>query len=207
MGFYGNEEASLFGKKDNVRKFWEDMVLKTYCRPFIEDFLRKHSKITILDLGVGAVGKGIELLTHIPPSNPKEMVNKNFVLLPIRSRSTDELHISPAMITQGRANYRGKNNFKFEYANLEEGLPPAILNHEPFNIYFSSYGALSHLEPDTLESLFRQISLTLRKILCLFLMYTKIFQLSGPYTGNQKKNCCRIQWHTFTIKINVKKTK
>lgn len=156
MGFYGNEEASLFGKKDNVRKFWEDMVLKTYCRPFIEGFLKKHATITILDLGCGS-GEGIELLTHIPPSNPKEMVNKNFILLPIKIREYYGLDISPSMITQGRANYRGKQNFKFEYANLEEGLPPGILNHEPFNIYFSSYGALSHLEPDTLESLFRQI--------------------------------------------------
>lgn len=156
MGFYGNEEASLFGKKDNVRKFWEDMVLKTFCRPFIENFLNEHSKVTILDLGCGS-GDGFELLTHIPPQNPKESVNKSFVLLPIKIKEYYGLDISPAMITQGRANYRGKNNVKFEYANLEEGLPPAVLNHAPFNIYFSSYGALSHLAPDNLETLFRQI--------------------------------------------------
>lgn len=166
--------------------------------------LRKHSKITILDLGCRS-GEGIELLTHIPPSNPKEMVNKNFVLLPIKIREYYGLDISPAMITQGRANYRGKNNFKFEYANLEEGLPPAILNHEPFNIYFSSYGALSHLEPDTLESLFRQIfSHAEEDSVFIFDVHGK-FSPEWPVHWKSEKNCCRIQWHTFTIKINVKK--
>jgi SAM-dependent methyltransferase len=156
MGFYGNDEANLFGKKDNVRKYWEDMVLKIFCRPFIEDFLKEKTRISILDLGCGS-GEGFELLTHIPPANPKESVIKNFVLMPLKINKYYGIDVSPAMITQGKANYRGKTNMRFELANMEEGLPPAVLDHNPFSLYFSSYGALSHLSPDNLETLFRQI--------------------------------------------------
>ena len=84
-------------------------------------------------------------------------MNNSFILLPLKIQDYYGLDISPELITQGRANYRGKENVKFEYANLEEGLPPTVLNHKPFNIYFSSYGSLSHLTPDTLETLFRQV--------------------------------------------------
>ena len=28
MGFYGREDSGLTGKKDNVRKFWEDVFIK-----------------------------------------------------------------------------------------------------------------------------------------------------------------------------------
>jgi hypothetical protein len=36
MGFYGNELGGLAGKKDNVRKFWEDIYVKKVCELMIE---------------------------------------------------------------------------------------------------------------------------------------------------------------------------
>ena len=72
MGFYGSEESSLFGKKDNVRKYWEDMVIKTFCRPFVEEFLQENKRISILDLGCGS-GEGLSFLPIFRPVTRKNL--------------------------------------------------------------------------------------------------------------------------------------
>jgi len=156
MGFYGREDSGLTGKKDNVRKFWEDVFMKLVTRPFIENRPHDEKKLRILDLGSGS-GEGFELLTHIPPSNPSKGVTKDFVL----KNSDIELYrgvdISPSMINQGRANYSDYGNVSFEYGNLEEGLPREVTKDKPYDIYFSTYGSLSHLHPDSMERLMEQI--------------------------------------------------
>lgn len=156
MGFYGREDSGLTGKKDNVRKFWEDVFVKLVCRPFIENRPPDDKKMRILDLGSGS-GEGFELLTHIPPSKPGTNMHNDFILKPGDIEHYVGLDISPSMIAQGRANYRDLGNVGFEYANLEDGLPQVVMRDRPFDLYFSSYGSLSHLHPESLEALFVQI--------------------------------------------------
>lgn len=156
MGFYGRENSGLTGMKDNVRKFWEDIYIKIVTRPFIENRPADAKKLRILDLGCGS-GEGFDLLTHIPPSNPAESAKRDFVLKPADIDLYKGIDISPAMISQGRANYRGLGNVNFEYGNLEEGLPPSVLRDNPYHIYFSTYGSLSHLPPAALGQLFEQV--------------------------------------------------
>ncbi len=156
MGFYGNDDSGLTGKKDNVRKFWEDVFIKLVTRPFVEKRPVENSRFRILDLGSGS-GEGLELLTHIPPSNPEKNTKNDFVLKYSDIQLYKGIDISPAMVSQGRANYRDFGNVSFDYGNLEEGLPPAILREKPFDLYFSSYGSLSHLHPEALRQLFEQI--------------------------------------------------
>jgi argonaute-like protein implicated in RNA metabolism and viral defense len=79
LGYYGNEESGLSGKKDNVRKFWEEMSTKVYSRGIVEKAIKKGRKISVLDLGSGS-GEGYKLLTHIPPANPKDSVENDFLL-------------------------------------------------------------------------------------------------------------------------------
>jgi hypothetical protein len=47
-GFYGVDKSGLFGKKDNVRKYWEDVVIKESIRPAIERILERKDKIRIV---------------------------------------------------------------------------------------------------------------------------------------------------------------
>ncbi|MBZ0202595.1 MAG: class I SAM-dependent methyltransferase [Ignavibacteria bacterium] len=185
MGFYGRDDAGLTGKKDNVRKFWEDVFIKLVCRPFIENRVPANKKLRILDLGSGS-GEGFELLTHIPPSNPQGNTNKDFIL---RASEIDKyvgLDISPSMIGQGRANYRDMGNVSFEYANLEEGLPAVVMKEKPFDIYFSSYGSLSHLNEDSLSHLMQMIFRHAAKgSLLIFDVHGK-FSPSWPKYWNEK---------------------
>jgi hypothetical protein len=54
-------------------------------------------------------------------------------------------------VAQGRANYRGSRSVRFAQADLREGLGAAAAE-APFDMYFSSYGSLSHLSAQHLEA-------------------------------------------------------
>lgn len=153
-GFYGLERGGLFGKKDNVRKHWEDVFIKVAVRPIIEKILKEKTKIRITDLGCGS-GEGFELLTHISPSNPHKNTGNSFIL---EKQDIDVYHgidISPAMISQGEINYPDLNNVLFTQADLAKGFP--LRSESPFDVYFSSYCSLSHLRYKELENLTQQI--------------------------------------------------
>lgn len=156
MGFYGREDSGLTGKKDNVRKFWEDTFIKLMARPFLETFITEERKLRILDLGSGS-GESFELLTHIPPANSSESIHRDFIIKPSEIEKYLGIDISPSMISQGRSNYRDFGNVSFEYGNLEDGLPVVALQEKPFNLYLSTFGSFSHLEPELLKKLSVQI--------------------------------------------------
>src|SRR3990172_9007298 len=71
QGFYGLDRSNLFGKKDNVRRYWEDVFIKISVQKILERLLKKKSRLRIADLGCGS-GEGFELLTHVPHSNPMQ---------------------------------------------------------------------------------------------------------------------------------------
>jgi SAM-dependent methyltransferase len=150
MGFYGLDVGGLTGKKDNVRKYWEDISIKLLVRPFIEDLLQKHGRLRIVDLGSGS-GEGFELLTHIPIGKPLESGSRSFALEPYEIETYIGLDISAAMILQGRKNYSSYPNVRFQQCDLTEGFP--AMDEPPFDLYFSSYSSLSHLRPPELQVL------------------------------------------------------
>ena len=149
-GFYGLETSGLTGKMDNVRKYWEDVVIKLTIRNSVEKVLARKSEIRIIDLGCGS-GEGFELLTHIPVSQPCGSENRSFILTQDMISSYVGVDVSPSMIQQGRNNYQNRSNVRFELADLNKGFP--LKNEAPFDIYFSSYSSLSHLSPENLEML------------------------------------------------------
>ncbi len=153
VGFYGLEKGGLTGKKDNVRKYWEDIVIKSTIRSPIEKLLARKSDIRVIDLGCGS-GEGFELLTHVPVSQPLSSGKQCFVLSP-EQISYVGVDVSDSMIRQGRKNYENRNNVRFEQADLNRGFP--LADEQPFDIYFSSYSSLSHLTPDKLARLVEEI--------------------------------------------------
>ena len=154
MGFYGIERGGLFGKKDNVRKYWEDISVKLAIRPAIEKLLQKNDRIRIADLGCGS-GEGYELLTHIPVENSMWSPRKAFLLSNHQIGRYVGLDVSPSMIEQGRVNYKHLPNVEFLQADLSKGL--SLFSEETFDLYFSSYASLSHLTCDELTSLTERI--------------------------------------------------
>lgn len=154
LGFYGTDTGGLTGKKDYVRKFWEDIAIKLAIRPAVERLLETRDRIRVVDLGSGS-GEGIELLTHIPVSDALRTLDRPFVLKPENIDTYVGLDISPAMVAQGKANYAGRPHVRFLQADLAKGFP--LLDEEPFDLYFSSYASLSHLTPSQLADLLSAI--------------------------------------------------
>lgn len=152
-GYYGLEKGGLTGKKDNVRKYWEDIEIKLTVRSSIEKLLERKSDIRVIDLGCGS-GEGFELLTNVPVSQPLSSGKQCFVLSP-EQISYAGVDVSDSMIQQGRKNYENQNNVRFEQADLNKGFP--LMDENPFDIYFSSYSSLSHLVPDKLQKLVEEI--------------------------------------------------
>lgn len=153
-GYYGLDKTGIFGKKDNVRKFWEDISIKLLIRPYVENIMSVNSKLRVLDLGSGS-GEGFDLLTHIP-SNGKSF-SKEYILNPGQLEEYTGIDINMDAIGQGRANFKEFKNVSFEYGDLEEGLEKKILQKNPFDIYISTYGSLSFLMPDDFKMLASQI--------------------------------------------------
>ncbi|MDO9097481.1 MAG: class I SAM-dependent methyltransferase [Candidatus Methanoperedens sp.] len=153
VGFYGLEKGGLTGKKDYVRKYWEDIVIKSTIRGPIEKLLARKSDIRVIDLGCGS-GEGFELLTHVPVSQPLSSGKQCFVSSPDQISYTG-IDVSDSMVQQGRKNYENRNNVRFEQADLNRGFP--LADEQPFDIYFSSYSSLSHLAPDKLQMLVEEI--------------------------------------------------
>jgi SAM-dependent methyltransferase len=158
-GLYERPMGGLKGKYDNVRTYWEDRTTRAVVRPFVDECDRAAQaagrRIRVLDLGCGA-GQGYELLTRIDQTGLNLGDAMCFVLPAARVGHYLGLDLSEAMVEQGRTNYAGLRNVDFRHADLRHGI--AVLNAEPsFDIYFSSYGALSHLDRADLRRCLVQI--------------------------------------------------
>lgn len=160
-GFYGKNLGGLFGKYDNVRAHWEDALTRNVLRPHVREqvdrCVRESRGLRILDLGCGA-GQGYEQLVRIDKRDLDLADEHRYVLEPHQIGLYHGLDLSEAMVEKGRDNYRGLANVRFDVADLRAGLGPARATG-PFDIYFSSYGALSHLDALSLHDLLKEIAL------------------------------------------------
>lgn len=151
-GYYAIEQAGLSGKKDHVRRYWEDMAIKTMVRPALEERLRSREAVRIVDLGAGS-GEGIELLTRIPRRDRD--TGERFLLDLARIDAYVGVDISAGMVEQGRRNYAGHDRIAFAQADLGEGFP--LRDAAPFDLYFSSYSSLSHISAERLARLTEEV--------------------------------------------------
>jgi SAM-dependent methyltransferase len=156
---YERSRRGLFGKHDNVRSYWEDELTRNALRPFLRGRMAACAAarrgLRVLDLGCGA-GQGYELLTQIRDQDssleelPRHVVDSTDLEVYLG------IDLSPAMVAQGRVNYRGASHVRFAEADLREDLGPATAER-PFDVYFSSYGSLSHLSARHLEDRLVQV--------------------------------------------------
>ena len=158
-GFYGKNGGGMHGKYDNVRRYWEDQITRYALHDFVAPLAHRKrkikSEIRALDLGSGS-GEGYEILTSLRKPG-ESLISKEVEVLPPRLLGFYKgLDISPAMVEQGKALYAHVPKVAFEVADLAQGLGDSM-NDDPYDIYFSSYGSLSHLRQDELAHLLNDI--------------------------------------------------
>ncbi|PPT09004.1 hypothetical protein CKA32_003106 [Geitlerinema sp. FC II] len=158
-GKYDLYVGNLFGKYDNVRTYWEDQLTRIALRPFLQELVERRRQdnrgVRIVDLGCGA-GQGYEILTKIDRRDLDLGLQHERVLPKDNIDLYLGLDISQAMVERGQVLFEDRPEIKFAQADLRDGFG-AFKDEEPFDIYFSSYGSLSHLNRQDLVELLQDI--------------------------------------------------
>lgn len=139
--------SGLLGKYDNVRRFWEDRLSVNFLAPILNEMVRSRKDrpgpLRIIDLGCGS-GDGLELLTSIPViERTMRQVNLSALDQGVPKRYVG-LDLNEDLITQAEACHGSGSDVSFVQGDLSSGLPSQVTELESFDLYFTSYGTLSH---------------------------------------------------------------
>ena len=159
-GQYDLYVGNLCGKYDNVRIYWEDQLTRIALRPFLQELVEQRCSsqrgLRIVDLGCGA-GQGYQLLTTIDRRDLDLGLQHQRVLPKEKIDLYLGLDISTAMVEKGQTIFESEPQVEFAQADLRKGLGQFKTEQEPFDLYFSAYGSLSHLARQDLITLLQDI--------------------------------------------------
>lgn len=146
-----DKSTGLVGKYDNVRKYWEDQITSIFLRPALNDLVvrkrKRLERIRILDLGCGS-GDAYDLIMGITTKDPGIYDYITAALTEECLRKYIGIDINEDLLKQAEE-YYGKNpKMRFIKGNINDGLPDPIISEEPFDLYFTSYGTLSHFHDE-----------------------------------------------------------
>lgn len=138
--------GGLYGKYDNVRRFWEDEEVGIYLRPYLESLValkkKEARKLRVLDLGCGS-GDGYELLMNIAGSNHNRPIGEQntAILSPNILELYKGVDINAGLLAQAQAIHGEKENTVFVQADLNTY---RLTEELPYDLYLANYGTLSH---------------------------------------------------------------
>jgi SAM-dependent methyltransferase len=152
------KKSGLLGKYDNVRRFWEDEATRLFLRPYLKEIVdektRKLDRLRILDLGCGA-GDGYDLLTGITAKDvgmyeyAVKLINQDL----LGFYKGIDLNID--LISQAVEHYGSNDKVVFTKGDISTGLD---IEDEPFDVYFSSYGTMSHFTSERMVKLLSDVA-------------------------------------------------
>lgn len=153
-------QIGIFGKYDNVRVYWEDRITRIFLRPFLDALVQRRNeelkRIRILDMGCGG-GDGYELLMSMVVKDPGIQEYEVKIISPDLLSLYKGIDINETLLRQARERFGDNQKIEFEQGDLSKGLPLAE-GEEPYDIYFTSFGTLSHLHDDEAVHLFSDIA-------------------------------------------------
>ena len=153
--------SGLWGKYDNVRRFWEDQVTGMLLRPALNELVdskrRNLARLRVADLGCGS-GDGYDLLMCINSRDPGIYDYITQAISPDMMQAYVGLDINEDLLAQANEVHGANPKNRFVTGDLSQGLPPVLAEAEPFDLYFSSYGTMSHLRDEQCVELFADIA-------------------------------------------------
>jgi hypothetical protein len=146
-----DKKSGLLGKYDNVRRLWEDQVTGIFLRPALNELVERKrarlERIRVLDLGSGS-GDGYDLMMGVNTKDPGIYEYITEALTPDMLREYVGLEINTDLLRQANEYYTQNHKVRFLQGDMSTGLPKDITQQEPFDIYFTSYGTLSHFRDE-----------------------------------------------------------
>ena len=120
--------------------------------------LSQDRPLTVLDLGCGT-GDGLEFIAGTPREESGTAGEGPPLVADDLLAEYVGLDINEDLLTQARECHARNARASFLQADLSEGLPSEILeDHEPFDLYFSSYAMLSHFVDSQCEKILADVS-------------------------------------------------
>ncbi len=150
-GHYADAPSGLRGKFDNVRRTWEDQITRFAIRPALAQIARQaHAAgrgVRVADLGCGA-GEGLDLLLKVPVGS--ETALGRYLIGWDDIAAYHGLDLCPTMITQAAKRFAALPQTSFAVGDLAD-LGHLLRGQQPFDLYYNSYGSLSHLDDGQLR--------------------------------------------------------
>jgi SAM-dependent methyltransferase len=152
-GHYAQAPSGLWGKYDHVRRIWEDQVTRFAVRGALDGHVRQIRQagrgLRVIDLGCGA-GEGWDLLCKVPLGT--QAGPGRYVLGGDDLASYHGIDLCPDMVAACSASFQDRPQASFAQGDLNE-LAVHLRRLQPFDLYYNSYGSLSHLADDGLRRL------------------------------------------------------
>lgn len=160
-GRYSEKVKGLRCKYDHVRIQFEDFITAYYLRPYLEEIVEnktngeKSEGLRFYDLGCGT-GDGYELLSKM--AGETKLSEFDTRLIPddmVEHYKGIDLNV--ALLKEARNLLGHYDHVDFCKGNFSNGLPLED-GEESYDLYFTSYGTLSHCNDEELERLFIDIA-------------------------------------------------
>jgi len=152
------KKSGLTGKYDNVRRFWEDEVTRLFIRPYLKEAVDRKSqrleRLRILDVGCGG-GDGYDLLMGITAKDVGMYEYAVDLINPEQLGFYRGIDINPDLIEQAREQHSHNSKVVFECGDCFDS---SFTNSKPFDVYFTSYGTISHFTADQTAALISDIA-------------------------------------------------
>ena len=152
------KKTGLTGKYDNVRRFWEDEVTRLCIRPYLKEAVDRKAqrleRLRILDIGCGS-GDGYDLLMGITAKDVGIYEYAVDLINPEQLGFYRGIDINPDLIEQAREQHSLNNKVVFECGDCFDS---SFANSKPFDVYFTSYGTISHFTAEQIAALISDIA-------------------------------------------------
>jgi SAM-dependent methyltransferase len=152
------KKTGLTGKYDNVRRFWEDEVTRLFIRPYLKEIVERKAqrleRLRILDIGCGS-GDGYNLLMGI---TAKDVGIYDYAVNLISQEQLGfyrGIDLNPDLIEQADEQFSLNNKVVFECGDCFDS---SFTNNKPYDVYFTSYGTISHFTAEQTAGLLSDIA-------------------------------------------------
>ncbi len=155
-GRYSEQIKGLRCKYDHVRTQFEDFITKYYLRPYLEEIVKTKvdksgESLRFYDLGCGT-GDGYELLSKMARGTRLSQFDTRLVKDDMMDQYKG-IDLSVSLLKEAENLFGDYEHVNFCKGDFSNGLP-LDEGEESYDLYFTSYGTLSHCTNEELEKLF-----------------------------------------------------